>query len=254
MRYACDHLQGQSSVTTLRKCVRTFFKNLHQLKISAVAIFSGFSHASLSGIAVEHSVQRAIVAHGTHRAHFENIAIYDVLGSAVYVEAGNEMWNSFEKISAICHTPHLCVSIHTDHPEADGPFGAMDNGDSAIWLQSKSQHLRNIFVSGYYRGINADDSRVIYGKPYDPAYGKVKNIHYPIGTWENLHIHASHPMYLGGGNGQNPFYSSRRVNAGPGSNGYLRDAPIAFEQAGFSSVDPYTVNGGDNALLGIISG
>ena len=44
------------------------------------------------------------------------------------------------------------------------------------------------------------------------------------------------------------------MNAGPGSNGYLRDAPIAFEQAGFSSVDPYTVNGGDNALLGIISG
>ena len=109
-------------------------------------------------------------------------------------------------------------------------------------------------MSAYYRGINADDSRVIYGKPYDAAYRKVKNIDYPIGAWENLHIHASHPMYLGGGNGQNPFYSSRGVNAGPGSNGYLRDAPIAFEQAGFSSVDPYTVHGADNALLGIISG
>lgn len=51
-------------------------------------------------------------------------------------QVSNEMWNSFEKISAICHTPHLCVSIHTDHPEADGPFGAMDNGDSVVYYAS----------------------------------------------------------------------------------------------------------------------
>ena len=56
------------------------------------------------------------------------------------------------------------------------------------------------------------------------------------------------------GGGKSQFYVSRRINAGVGSNGYIRDAPIAFEMAGFASTDPYTSSGVDNGQVGIIQG
>ena len=56
-------------------------------------------------------------------------------------------------------------------------------------------------------------------------------------------------MWFGGG-----IFVPRRINAGIGSNGYLVDAPISFEGAGFASTDAYTMAGIDNGQVGMIEG
>jgi hypothetical protein len=40
----------------------------------------------LRGNAIEHGMQRGIVVHGTHLALIEDNVIYDVRGSAIYIE------------------------------------------------------------------------------------------------------------------------------------------------------------------------
>ena len=73
------------------------------------------------GNAIEHGSQRGIIVHGTHRSVVEDNVLYDLKGSYIYVEDGNEMENLFKNNVALCPVQGGCKtsSMSTDNDQAD---------------------------------------------------------------------------------------------------------------------------------------
>ena len=63
--------------------------------------------------AVENSQQRGIIVHGSHLTSVEGNVLYNVRGSGIYIEDGNEMYNSINYNTIICPFPF-------DHPTYHG--------------------------------------------------------------------------------------------------------------------------------------
>jgi len=57
--------------------------------------------------AIESSMQRGIIIHGTHHSLVEGNVMYNVRGAGVYVEDGNEMWNTISYNVDICPFPFI---------------------------------------------------------------------------------------------------------------------------------------------------
>ena len=73
------------------------------------------------GNAIEHGSQRGIIVHGTHRSVVEGNVLYDLKGSYIYVEDGNEMENLFKNNVALCPVQGGCKTADgsTDNDQAD---------------------------------------------------------------------------------------------------------------------------------------
>jgi len=77
------------------------------------------------GNAIENSQQRGIIIHGTHSTNIESNVLYNVRGAYVYLEDGNEMWNTLAYNVAICPFPFLdqlyrgCTVPGTSNNQAD---------------------------------------------------------------------------------------------------------------------------------------
>jgi hypothetical protein len=50
-------------------------------------------------------MQRGLIVHGTHLSISDSNVFYDVRGSAMYVEDGNEMHNTLQYNVAVCPWP-----------------------------------------------------------------------------------------------------------------------------------------------------
>ena len=91
------------------------------------------------GNAIENSQQRGIIVHGTHNTRVEDNVLYNVRGANVYLEDGNEMWNTFAYNVAVCPFPFLdtnyrgCTVPGTSNVQADTSLnqaGFYSNGAS----------------------------------------------------------------------------------------------------------------------------
>jgi len=59
----------------------------------------------LKNNAIENSQQRGIIVHGTHLTKVTQNVLYDVRGAGLYIEDGNEMWNTLDYNVIICPWP-----------------------------------------------------------------------------------------------------------------------------------------------------
>lgn len=55
--------------------------------------------------AIENGMQRGIIVHGTHLSLVSHNVLWDVRGAGIYIEDGNEMWNTIEYNVVICPWP-----------------------------------------------------------------------------------------------------------------------------------------------------
>eukprot|EP00521_Asterionellopsis_glacialis_P010052 CAMPEP_0195289328 /NCGR_PEP_ID=MMETSP0707-20130614/5656_1 /TAXON_ID=33640 /ORGANISM="Asterionellopsis glacialis, Strain CCMP134" /LENGTH=272 /DNA_ID=CAMNT_0040349321 /DNA_START=168 /DNA_END=983 /DNA_ORIENTATION=+ len=83
-------------------------------------------NCEFSNNAIETSQQRGIIVHDTHRSLVENNVLYNVRGSGIYIEDGNEMYNKIKYNVVICPFPLSyelgqsgCTIPGTDNDQAD---------------------------------------------------------------------------------------------------------------------------------------
>ena len=62
--------------------------------------------------AIETSHQRGIIIHSTHSSTTEGNVLYNVRGAGIYIEDGNEMYNSINYNSIICPFPFKDDTLH----------------------------------------------------------------------------------------------------------------------------------------------
>ena len=117
------------------------------------------------GNAIENSSQRGIIVHGTHRSRVEANVLYDIKGSGIYIEDGNEMENKIIDNVVLCPQKNNCKQpgrvngggppppprpphTHSRHPPstwmsgADAPAPRPSRRHSAKWAVGAECHKR----------------------------------------------------------------------------------------------------------------
>ena len=110
-------------------------------------------NCSFVGNAVERGEQRGIIIHGTHNSLTERNVLFDLKGSYIYIEDGNEMQNTIRQNVALCPRKESCRQSGTDNGLAD------QNHQSGIWALS---------VSNDFIGAVFDFSRSSIGRSGAP--------------------------------------------------------------------------------------
>ena len=96
----------------------------------------------IRGNAFEHSMQRGVVIHGTHRSTVDHNVFSDVRGAALYIEDGNELLNNLEYNVGICPwrlgDPEKwgCTIPGTSNGEADTSLN-----QAGVWALSPSNSM-----------------------------------------------------------------------------------------------------------------
>jgi len=112
--------------------------------------------------AIENSQQRGIIVHGTHHSTVENNVLYNVRGANVYLEDGNEMWNTLAYNIAICPFPfsddvyHGCTIPGTSNRIADtsdNQSGFFSRAGTNNFIGNRaSNHFNGMFLKEGSRG------------------------------------------------------------------------------------------------------
>eukprot|EP00808_Paulinella_micropora_P018677 g74680.t1 len=142
----------------------------------------------LKGNAIEGSVQRGIVVHGTHLATVADNVLYDVRGAGIYIEDGNELWNRVEYNVVIC--PHAfrgalggCTLPGTDNSEADGSAN-----QAALWALSHSNHFVGNHAANAFNGLLLEPSFASFGR--GASLNKICTVHTRLGRLEGNVLHS----------------------------------------------------------------
>ena len=104
--------------------------------------------------AIENSQQRGIIVHDTHLSTVENNVLYNVRGANVYLEDGNEMWNTLAYNVAICPFPfrdddyHGCTIPGTSNFDADTSLN-----QSGFWSRAGSNNFIGNRASNHFDGM-----------------------------------------------------------------------------------------------------
>ncbi len=144
------------------------------------------------GNAIETSHARGIIIHDTHRSLVENIVLWNVRGAGIYVEDGNEMYNSIKYNVAICPFPRHhpvqwgCTIPGTDNGQADGSLN-----QAGFYLKSPTNDLIGNRAANSFNGMFAEP-----GTDGD-ADTNVCSANTAIGRWEGntFHGHARFGTY-----------------------------------------------------------
>jgi hypothetical protein len=146
----------------------------------------------LSGNAIESSQQRGIVIHDTHRSLVERNVLWNVRGAGIYIEDGNEMYNSLEYNVAICPYP-LDDTVHHGCTVPGTPAGSADDrrNQASFYLKSSTNDLIGNRAANSRNGMFAEAG--VDGE----AKGKVCHLGTAIGRWEGntFHGHARFGTY-----------------------------------------------------------
>mmetsp|Transcript_43333 Transcript_43333/g.48510 ORF Transcript_43333/g.48510 Transcript_43333/m.48510 type:complete len:1556 (-) Transcript_43333:209-4876(-) len=108
--------------------------------------------------AIENSQQRGIIIHGTHTSLVEHNVLYNVRGANIYLEDGNEMWNTLAYNVAICPFPfrhpvlHGCTIPGTSNRMADtsdnqSGFFARGAGSNTYIGNRAANHFNGMFLA-----------------------------------------------------------------------------------------------------------
>ena len=104
--------------------------------------------------AIEFSHQRGIVVHGTHLTEVEGNVLYNVRGAGIYIEDGNEMYNTVSYNVVICPYPfedpmyHGCTVPGTSNRLSD----TRDN-HSAFFSRAGSNHMIGNRAANAFNGM-----------------------------------------------------------------------------------------------------
>lgn len=138
--------------------------------------------------AIENSQQRGIIIHGTHQSLVENNVLYNVRGSGIYVEDGNEMLNQISYNIYICNYPfsdnvfHGCTVPGTSNRIAD----TKDN-QAGIFSRSATNDLIGNRSANGFNGMLISASSIGRGS----KYGKVCEADGIMGRIEGNTFHGN---------------------------------------------------------------
>ena len=131
------------------------------------------------GNAIENSQQRGIIVHGTHNTRVEDNVLYNVRGGNLYLEDGNEMWNTLAYNVAVCPFPFRdptyrgCTVPGTSNSQADtsaNQAGFYSNGASTNNFigNRAANHFKYVFLNNALLFWNASrriDDLIIFRFP-----------------------------------------------------------------------------------------
>ena len=109
------------------------------------------------GNAIEFGMQRAVVIHGTHRSLVTENVVNDVRGAAIYVEDGNEMYNTISYNVLICpwalNDPYKggCTVPGTPNGQSDTALNQV-----GIWLTGSRNNMIGNRASNSFNGMLLD--------------------------------------------------------------------------------------------------
>jgi len=120
------------------------------------------------GNAIENSQQRGIIVHGTHNTLVEDNVLYNVRGANVYLEDGNEMWNTLAYNVAICPFPfsdntyHGCTIPGTSNRIAD----TSDN-QSGFFSRAGTNNFIGNRAANHFNGMFLAEGSIGRGEAYN---------------------------------------------------------------------------------------
>lgn len=123
------------------------------------------------GNAIENSQQRGIIVHGTHNSRVVDNVLYNVRGANVYLEDGNEMWNTLAYNVAVCPFPIQdsiyggCTVPGTSNVQADtrlNQAGFYSNGAATNNFigNRAANHFNGMFLDGGEMGRGSANGEV----------------------------------------------------------------------------------------------
>ncbi|UPR00717.1 G8 domain-containing protein [Chloropicon primus] len=195
------------------------------------------------GNAIEDSSQRGIIVHGSHRTLVSENVLYDVMGSYLYVEDGNEMENKIQYNVAICPIKNGCKIADTDNVQAD------DHQQSGLWALSVSNDFVGNRLVNHYNGFFTQTSAFPHGR--GKAAGRVCTMYAPFGRIQGNVCHSNERFgfYL-----DNNF--PRKLARSVETNGMLSEEDFWHHIDGnphtFSSCDAFTASGEDNGVSSVV--
>jgi len=120
------------------------------------------------GNAIENSQQRGIIVHGTHKTRVEDNVLYNARGANIYLEDGNEMWNTLAYNVAICPFPfsdnvyHGCTIPGTSNRIAD----TSDN-QSGFFARAGSNSYIGNRAANHFNGMFLKEGSIGRGEAYN---------------------------------------------------------------------------------------
>ena len=178
------------------------------------------------GNAVEDGEQRGITIHGTHDAMVKDNVVWNVKGSNLYIEDGQERNNTLQGNVAVCPNPWGgpsggCTAPGTDNQQAD------TIQQSGIWAISASNHFIGNRCANHRNGLFLQSTAFVLGR--NSAQGKVRPMHSRFGTIRG-----------------NVFHSNQRFGFYPDSN-YPRNLQYTEDgELSLASASMFTEDGLDN--------
>jgi len=149
--------------------------------------------------AIENSHQRGIIVHGTHLSTVESNILYNVRGSGVYIEDGNEMYNYIKYNINICPFPLNDNTLHgcTIPGTSNGVADTSDNQSGFFALAATNDLIGN-------RASNSFNGMFLFGATIGrgSSAGKVCGPDARIGRIEGnvFHGHGRFGTYSLGSN------------------------------------------------------
>lgn len=118
--------------------------------------------------AIESSQQRGIIVHGTHNSRLEGNVLYNVRGAGIYIEDGNEMWNTLEYNVVICPFPFSDQTYHgCTVPGTSNRVSDTKDNHSAFFTQAGSNNMIGNRGANAFNGMFLKEGGRGRGKAYD---------------------------------------------------------------------------------------
>jgi hypothetical protein len=198
----------------------------------------------LEGNAIETSHARGIVVHATHRSVVQDNVLWNVRGAGIYVEDGNEMYNSIKYNVVICPFAlagphHGCTVPGTQNDQSDTALN-----QAAFYLKSSTNDVIGNRAANTFNGM--------FNEP--GAEGDARdNVCYrytEIGRWEGNTFHGhgrfgTYPIH------SFPLVTDREL----ATNGFNIDQTLCegFDEEGYTRGQPSAIVNNvdyDNAFVG----
>jgi hypothetical protein len=194
---------------------------------------------SVVGMVVHGSSQRGLVVHGTHRSLIDQNILYGVKGAGIYVEDGNEMFNTFSSNVNLCPSKGYCQQTGTDNPQSDLLQ------QSGFWSMSNTNDFIGNRMINHWNGFSTQTSAFPTGR--GPSTGRLCPMHAPYGKIEGNVCHSNENFGL---NLDRNY--PRKIDRSIESNGRLSEKDFsAFVDGNLnteSSCDEFTASGEDNGV------
>lgn len=191
------------------------------------------------GNAIEFGQQRGIIVHETHLSTVEDNVLSDVRGAGIFLEDGNELYNTVKYNVVICPWPldsptkFGCTVPGTDNSQAD-----TDVNQAGLWSLNARNDMIGNRMSNSFNGMFYDCGDVRQGS--GAAQGHVDTFYTPMARLQGntFHGHGRFGTYI-------LNYMPKHCYPNISHDGWLTNS---------SGCVPFTASGGDNGVSVLVSG